>query len=206
MGKATVFVIDDDQSVRVALSRLIRSVGLEVNSCSSAREFLALDHPGHPSCIVLDVRLPGLSGLDLQQELIKRDREIPIIFITGHGDVPMSVRAMKLGAVDFLQKPFNDRELLDSIDRALAVDRQTELKSARRAEIKRRLDRLTPRERDVLKLVVAGRANKIIAAELGISEKTVKVHRGRVMEKMEANSLPDLVRLAEEVGICGPNH
>lgn len=204
MEPSTVFVIDDDEAVRVALSRLVRSAGLQVLCFDSAQEFLDFHPPDSPSCILLDVRLSGLSGLDLQQELLRRREEIPIVFITGHGDVPMSVRAMKAGAVNFLQKPFNDRELLASIEEALARHRRIRMEKARQAEVEERFSRLTPRERDVLQLVVAGLANKVIAAELGISEKTVKVHRGRVMEKMQADSLPELVRLAEQVGIYGP--
>lgn len=201
MREATVFIVDDDESVRTAVCRLVRSAGFQVKSFSSAQEFLAFALPDQPSCLVLDVRLPGLNGLELQEELKRTQREIRVVFITGHGDVPMSVRAMKAGAVDFLEKPFHDQDLLDSIDRALVIDKQTRLQRVQRKEIERRLSRLTAREREVLTLVVKGLANKVIAADLGITEKTVKVHRGRVMRKMEADSLPDLVRLAERVNI-----
>lgn len=201
MNEPIIFVVDDDESVRIALSRLIRSVGFEVIALSSAEEFLAADLPDRPTCVVLDVRLPGLNGLDLQKELKNAGRGIPIIFITGHGDVPMSVRAMKAGAIDFLQKPFNDQALVDAINRALIVDKERRTQQRLRKEVERRLARLTSREQDVLALVVQGMANKVIAAELGIAEKTVKVHRGRVMRKMEADSLAELVRLAERVDI-----
>jgi RNA polymerase sigma factor (sigma-70 family) len=200
VSQSTVYVLDDDQSVRTALVRLIESVGLQVRTFASASEFLALDLNNHPGCLVLDMRLPGLSGLQLQQKLSREGASIPIIFITAHGDVPMCVRAMKAGALDFLQKPFNDQDLLDAISRALATDQNTSLKRAEKIEIEKRLRRLTLRERDVLRLVVAGLPNKNIAAQLEISEKTVKVHRGHLMRKMEADSLPELVRLADKAG------
>ncbi len=202
-GRATVFVIDDDESVLKALSRLIRSVGFEVETFPSAGDFLNQRLPDCPSCAVLDVRMPGLSGFDLQEKLKQVGVEIPIIFITGHGDVPMSVRAMKAGAVDFLQKPFNDQELLDAIQRAVSFDQQERRERTEKAEIQDRIDSLTPREKQVLALVVTGMLNKQIGAELGATEKTIKVHRARVMEKMQAASLPDLVRIAEKVGIHG---
>ena len=205
-GRATVFVIDDDESVLKALSRLIRSVGFEVETFSSAGDFLNQRLPDCPSCAVLDVRMPGLSGFDLQEKLKQVGVEIPIIFITGHGDVPMSVRAMKAGAVDFLQKPFNDQELLDAIQRAVSFDQQERRERTEKAEIQDRIDSLTPREKQVLALVVTGLLNKQIGAELGATEKTIKVHRARVMEKMRAASLPDLVRIAEKVGIHGSGH
>ncbi len=205
-GRATVFVIDDDESVLKALSRLIRSVGFEVETFSSAGDFLNQRLPDCPSCAVLDVRMPGLSGFDLQEKLKQVGVEIPIIFITGHGDVPMSVRAMKAGAVDFLQKPFNDQELLDAIQRAVSFDQQERRERTEKAEIQDRIDSLTPREKQVLALVVTGMLNKQIGAELGATEKTIKVHRARVMEKMRAASLPDLVRIAEKVGIHGSGH
>ena len=201
--EATVFVIDDDPSVRKALSRLVRSVGLDVEEYATAQDFLRCDPPDSPSCMVLDVRMPGLSGLDLQEELNRRGWGVPIVFITGHGDVPMSVRAMKGGAVDFLEKPFHDQHLLDAITNAIASGRQAIADSADRQAIQRRADRLTPREREVLALVVTGMLNKQIAAELGVDEKTIKVHRARAMEKMEAGSLAELVRLADKAGI-GP--
>jgi FixJ family two-component response regulator len=197
----TVFVVDDDESVLRSLERLIRSVGLNVETFASAREFLAADRPSWPACLVLDVRMPGMSGLDLQEELIAAGYNMPAIFLTGHGDIPMSVRAMKAGAVDFLQKPFNEQDLLDAIQKAIDKDRRTRQERAELSEIQGRVDSLTPREREVLGLVVKGRLNKQIAYELGLSEKTVKVHRARVMEKMQAESLADLVRLADKVGI-----
>jgi RNA polymerase sigma factor (sigma-70 family) len=201
MSEATVYILDDDQSVRIALSRLIASVGLQVRAFASATEFLATAPHNHPSCLVLDLRLPDLSGLQLQQELSRRGASMPIIFITAHGDVPMSVRAMKAGALDFLQKPFHDQDLLDAIGSALAADQRAALKRAQRTDIESRLARLTRREQDVLRLVVKGLPNKNIAGQLGISEKTVKVHRSHLMAKMEADSLPELVRLAGNAGI-----
>jgi FixJ family two-component response regulator len=199
MSEAVVYVVDDDESVRRALSRLLRSAGLEARTFPSAQAFL--DHPAtdQPSCLVLDVRLPGPSGLDLQSALSQAQREIPIIFITGHGTVPTSVRAMKGGAVDFLQKPFDDRDLLKGVRQALRRSREARASRAQRSEIEGRLVRLTPREREVLALVVAGLLNKQIADKLGIAEKTIKVHRGRVMQKMEAGSVADLVRMTERL-------
>jgi FixJ family two-component response regulator len=201
MTQATpiVFVVDDDPSVREALSSLIRSVGLSVKTFSSAQEFLTSQRPDAPACLVLDVRLPGLSGLDLQRELAATHSSIPIIFITGHGDVPTSVRAMKGGAVDFLQKPFNGQDLLDCIHHAISMARQRVAERAERAAVQSRFATLTPREREVLALVVTGRLNKQIADDLGAAEKTVKVHRGRVMEKMQARSVADLVRMAQKL-------
>ena len=199
MTAAVVYVVDDDQSVRKALSRLIRSADLEVETFAAAQAFLDHPLPDRPACLVLDVRMPGPSGLDLQSALSKARREIPIVFLTGYGDVPVSVRAMKGGAVDFLEKPFNDQELLDAIQRALARSRKTRAESAERAAIQRRLDTLTPREREVLALVVTGMLNKQVAERLGASEKTIKVHRGRVMRKMQASSVADLVRMAGKV-------
>lgn len=196
-----VFVVDDDPSVRTALARLIKSVGLEVETFASAQEFLAHDHPDKLGCLVLDIRMPGLSGLDLQDELAAAGLDMPIIFITGHGSIPMSVRAMKAGAVDFLEKPFEDQALLDAVHKAINQDRQARLKQAETRKIQQRVGSLTPREREVLALVVTGMLNKQIAYELGMSEKTVKVHRARVMQKMQADSLADLVRLAEKVGV-----
>ena len=199
-----VWVIDDDESVRKALSRLIQSVGLDVQTFPSAQAFLAEDLQEGASCLVLDVRMPGLSGLDLLEELRQAGLETPVIFITGHGDVPLSVRAMKAGAVDFLEKPFNDQQLLDAIHQAIASDKSVRRERAERAEIQRRLETLTLREREVMALVVTGLLNKQIGAELGTSEKTIKVHRARVMQKMQARSLPDLVRLAQKVKIHNP--
>ena len=199
MDEAVVYVVDDDASVRRALSRLIHSVGLEVMTFPSAHAFLAFTPSDRPACLVLDVRLPGPSGLDLQAALTQADRSVPIVFITGHGNVPTSVRAMKGGAVDFLQKPFNDQELLDCVQRALRRSGEERAERAERSELERRVGSLTPREREVLLLVVAGMLNKQVADKLGIAEKTIKVHRGRVMEKMQADSIPDLVRMGEKL-------
>ena len=202
---ATVFVIDDDDDVRRSLERLIGSVDLEVETFASAEEFLDRDPAiDGPACIVLDVRLPGLSGLDLQERLVAAGLNLPIIFMTGHGTVPMSVRAMKAGAVDFLQKPFDDQALLDAVHQALEENRTFLKQESQNLETRRRLDILTPREREVLELVVRGLLNKQVAAELGTSEKTIKVHRARVMQKMRADSLAELVRLAERAGIAPP--
>jgi len=199
----TVFLVDDDASVRKALTRLIRSAGYEVQAFASARDFLNVsrDDSQEPACLVLDVSMPGLSGLDLQRELQAADTLLPIIFITGHGDIPMSVKAMKDGAVDFLPKPVKDKELLNAIERALARADQDLAQRLEHEDLQRRLDSLTPREREVMTLVVRGLLNKQIAHELGTVEKTVKVHRAHVMEKMEVQSLAELVRLAEHLGI-----
>lgn len=196
-----VFVVDDDKAVRKSLERLIKSVDLTVQAFSSAREFLESDPSAGPSCLVLDVRMPGLSGIDLQKELGKMGYTIPIIFITGYGDIPMSVRTMKRGAIDFLTKPFNDQDLLDAIHRAIEKDKQIRREQDEIGTIQQRVDSLTPREREVFSLVVTGMLNKQIAYDLGMSEKTVKVHRSRVMDKMQADSLAELVRLAYKVGI-----
>jgi len=202
--QATVFVIDDDPSVCRALQLLIESVGLNIETYNNAQAFLDAYNPAKWGCIVLDVRMPGVGGLDLQDTLPERGIHLPIIFITGHGDVPTSVRALKGGAEDFIQKPFDDQTLLDAIQRAIRKDRDSRAADAKRAEILSRVENLTRREREVLGLVVTGMPNKGVAARMGISEKTVKTHRARVMEKMQAASLPELVLLAEAVGICKP--
>jgi len=199
--KSIVFVVDDDASVREALKSLIRSVGLQVELFRSAQEFLQWKKPDVPSCLILDVRLPGISGLDFQSKRAEANDPIPIIFITGHGDIPMSVRAMKAGAVEFLPKPFRDQDLLDAIHVALERDRARRQREDEIATLKDRFEWLTPREREVLPLVVSGLPNKQIAAEIGTSETTVKVHRGQLMRKMGADSLPELVRMAERIGI-----
>jgi len=199
--QSIVFVVDDDASVRNALKSLIRSVGLQVELFGSAQEFLQSKRPDVPSCLILDIRLPGISGLDFQRKLAEANIPIPIIFITGHGDIPMSVRAMKAGAVEFLAKPFRDQDLLDAIHIALERDAARRKQERDIATLKERFEWLTPREREVLPLVVSGLPNKQIAAEIGTSETTVKVHRGQLMRKMGADSLPELVRMAERIGI-----
>jgi len=197
-----VFIVDDDPSVRRSLSRLVRSVGLAAEGFSSAREFLERARLRNPGCLILDVRLPGLSGLDLQKELAAVGNSLPIVFISGHGSIPMSVQAMKAGAVDFLEKPFNDQDLLDAIHAAIERDRRTCRERAERFKVQQRIETLTPREREVFLLVVTGKLNKQIGAELGTTEKTVKVHRARVMKKMHADSLAERVRLAERAGLA----
>jgi FixJ family two-component response regulator len=196
---AIVFVVDDDPSIREAIKSLISLVGLRVETFGSAQEFLRTERPDLPGCVVLDVEMPGLSGLDLQRELAANGIKLPIIFITGYGDIPMSVRAMKAGATEFLTKPFRDQDLLDAIQQALERDRATRRHSKEIAELRQRFDALTSREREVMSLVVAGLLNKQIGFELGISEITVKIHRGRVMNKMGAQSLAELVRMTERL-------
>ncbi|SRR6266702_1436639 len=199
--RSIVFVIDDDASLREALKSLLRSVGLEVELFGSAADFLKYKLPDAAACLVLDIRLPGVSGLDFQAELSQAGIHVPIIFITGHGDIPMTVRAMKAGAVEFLTKPFRDQDLLDAVQIALERDRgQRSLEKTLR-EVRAHFEALTPREQQVIGFVTAGLMNKQIAAELGVSEITVKVHRGNVMKKMGARSLADLVRMAEALGI-----
>jgi FixJ family two-component response regulator len=200
-GDGVVYVVDDDAAACKALSRLLRSVGLEVVAFPTAQMFIDAAPTRRPACLVLDVRLPGLGGLDLQSRLGPAQQTLPIVFITGYGNVPMSVRAMKGGAVDFLQKPFEDEDLLAAVQRALALSRRALQENAARVDIERRLETLTRREREVLELVVTGMLNKQIAAELGAAEKTIKVHRGRVMHKMKVKSVAELVRITETAGL-----
>ncbi len=195
----TIFVVDDDPSVRMALERLISSVGFGVQTFDSAQSFLNYAPSIGSGCLVLDIRMPAMSGLDLQEKLASKKIDIPIVFLTGHGDITISVRAMKAGAVDFLQKPFDDQRLLDAINQAIEKDKKSRLEKEEKRTIQKRLEALTPREYEVFTLVVSGMLNKQIADELGISEKTVKVHRSRVMEKTRAGSLADLVRMAGKV-------
>jgi len=196
-----VFVIDDDASVRDAIADLLQSIGIEVATFRSAQEFLQSKRPDAPGCIVLDVRLPGPSGLEFQRTLNKSNIHLPIIFISGHGDIPMSVRAMKSGAIEFLTKPLREQELLDAIQTGIEHDRARRREAKLVAEIRQRFDSLTPREREVLALVVTGRPNKQIAAQAKLSEMTVKVHRSQIMRKMRAKSLVDLVRMADALGV-----
>ncbi|MCG8429366.1 MAG: response regulator transcription factor [Chromatiales bacterium] len=194
-NESTVFVVDDDQAMRNSLKWLIESVGMKVETYGSADEFIRNYYPGRAGCLLLDVRMPGMSGLELQEHFIDHQIRIPIIIITGHGDVPMAVRAMKAGAVDFIEKPFNDELLLESIRNALVIDVDRRAQQAERAEIATKLAQLTPREHEVMEMVTSGKANKEIASALGVSAKTVEAHRARVMEKMEAESLAELVRM-----------
>ncbi len=195
-----VFVVDDDASMRDAISRLLNAVGLTVQTFASAREFLNRRLPDVPGCVVLDVRLPGLSGLDLQREMVERGIHIPVVFITGHGDIPMSVQAMKAGAVEFLTKPFRDQDLLDAVRSGIQLDRKEREERAELAELRDCVGQLTQREQEVMSLVVSGLLNKQIAVQLGTSEKTIKIHRSQVMRKMRANSLADLVRMSQKLG------
>lgn len=200
-GKPIVYVVDDDPSVRKALERLLRSAGHETKAFASALEFLEFAHPDAPGCLILDIKMPKVSGLELQDRLAEKGISLPIIFITGHGTVPASVRAFRAGAMDFLQKPFEDKELLDAVSRGIGKHRRARQEQNETKELRAKLDTLTPREREVFKLVVSGMLNKQIAFDLGTTEKTIKVHRGRVMEKMGAQSLADLVRFAEKLGV-----
>jgi len=195
----TVFIVDDDEAVRNSLRFLLKSVGLAATTLPSAREFLDSYRQDQPGCLVLDVRMPGMSGLELQQQLNLRGAIIPVIFITGHGDIPMAVEAMQHGAFDFLQKPFRDQDLIDRIQRALAADKKNRAALTERDRIRSRLDSLTPREREVLTLMMRGKPNKVMAAELGLSQRTVEIHRARVMEKTDASSLAQLVRMVMDV-------
>jgi RNA polymerase sigma factor (sigma-70 family) len=201
----TVYIVDDDTMVRNGTARLVRSLGMHAETFSSAQEFLDFDTPDTPSCVVLDVRMPGLTGMDLQKEMVRRDLQLPIVFVTGHGDIPMSVQAMKKGAQDFLTKPFDEEELIAAIDRAIECDAEQRVERTAKDEILQRVDRLTPREREVLALVVTGMLNKQVAGQLGTTEKTVKVHRARAMKKMQAGSLADAVRMTEKIGLSADN-
>ena len=196
-----VYVIDDDESMRRSIKRLLKAHGFEAETFPSADEFLCLPRAARPSCLILDLSLPGMSGIDLQKEMERRKLDLPIVFITGHGDIPMSVEAMKGGAVDFLPKPFSSKALLEAVELAMARARGGEKKRLERTKVDKRVGNLTPRELEVMKLVIKGMLNKQIASELGTSIKTIKVHRSRVMRKMEAESVADLVRLAEKAGI-----
>lgn len=198
-----VFIVDDDPSVRRSTERLVRSAGLKVQTFTSAREFLKDVKFEGPACLVLDVRMPGLSGMDLQRELTQAEIRIPIIFITAHGDIPMSVRAMKAGAVEFLTKPFRSRGLLDAIRAAIEKDQSAHKERSQTEELRQRHEQLTPREREVMALVVAGLLNKQVAGELATTERTIKFHRAHIMQKMRAESLADLVRMAEKLGVSG---
>jgi len=204
MSRRIVFVIDDEPSVRRSLSRLLKAAGYDVEVFASAQDFLRHESDDELACLVLDVKMPGLNGLELQEALTAANRHVPIIFVTGHGDIPTSVRAMRGGATDFLSKPFDADNLIAAIERALETARKQQKEEAERRAIEQRLAELTPREQEVLRHVITGELNKQIAANLGASEKTIKVHRGRVMRKMQAHSVAELVRLCEKLGIRGP--
>ena len=199
MTESTVFLVDDDEAVRDSLTLLMKSVGLPSRAYASADDFLSEYDPDAPGCLVLDIRMPGMSGMELQQALIEKRAILPIIFITGHGDIPMAVEAMQRGAVDFIPKPFRDHELLDRIKQSLADDRDNRDALVEREEVEKRIATLTPREKEVMDLVVQGKANKVVAGDLGVSQRTVEIHRARVMEKMQVRSLAQLVRLALQV-------
>jgi FixJ family two-component response regulator len=199
-----VFVVDDESAVGVSIKRLLHSVGIEARHFTSAGEFLRATRPDAPGCIVLDVRLPDLSGLDLQQELAKADVDLPVIFVTGHADIPMTVRAMKAGAVEFLTKPFREQELLEAVQRAISRHRLTRDQRASMRVLQSRYELLTPREREVFPLVASGLLNKQVAAKLNASEKTIKVHRAQLTQKMKAHSLSDLIQMAEQLGVLSP--
>ena len=196
---ATVFIVDDDDAVRSSLRLLLKSVGLQATAFPSARDYLAAWDPDQPGCLVLDVRMPGMSGLELQEELNRRGAIVPVIFITGHGDIPMAVEAMQHGAFDFLQKPFRDQDLIDRIQKATERDAANRAQLREKEQIRIRYESLTPREREVLTLVTAGKANKVMAGDLGVSQRTVEIHRARVMEKMHAASLAQLVRMVMDL-------
>lgn len=200
---ATVYVVDDDVSVREALKNLLRSIGLKVETFSTANEFLTKKDLFGPGCLILDVRLPGLSGLELQRKLAEASSSTPIVFITGHGDIPMSVRAIKSGAVEFLTKPFRDQDLLDAVSQAIERDRNARSRETEALALRQRFATLTSREQEVMRDVVRGLTNKQIAAEIHISEATVKLHRGRLMEKMQADSLADLIKMAQKIAPSG---
>jgi two-component system response regulator FixJ len=195
----TVFIVDDDEAIRNSLRLLLKSVGLAAVAIPTAGDFLTQYDPAQPGCLVLDVRMPGMSGLELQEQLNVRGAMIPVIFITGHGDIPMAVEAMQQGAFDFLQKPFRDQDLIDRIQKALAKDMENRAELSERSRVKERFESLTPREREVLALVTSGKPNKIMAADLGVSQRTVEIHRARVMEKMNASSLAQLVRMVMDL-------
>jgi FixJ family two-component response regulator len=203
---ATVFIVDDDEGVRNSLRFLLKSVGLTTRTLSSAQEFLDAYKQSQPGCLVLDVRMPGMSGLDLQQQLNLRGATIPVIFITGHGDIPMAVDAMQHGAFDFLQKPFRDQDLIDRIQRALERDARSRAALTQHSKIRERIESLTPREREVLALMTRGKPNKVMAAELGVSQRTVEIHRARVMEKSGAASLAQLVRMVMDLELEPAKH